>query len=91
MSHWDGTERRSSTGDRRCGQDRRTHTERRRDHRLATAGGGRSLRRLLRTWIRPRLGVDRRKGGDRRVMPDRRGTPSAILSAEEIAALLGEE
>ncbi len=89
MAAWDGKERRRNREDRRQGRDRRRHSERRQDHRLASGGRRLPLFCRLRSLTRPRLGVDRRKGGDRRQAPvDRRRQPSSILSPEEIAALL---
>ena len=79
-SCWDEVERRRQNRDRR-NTERRSYLERRYDRRV---GGQRHLRNLsgwLRSLVKRRLGVDRRKNVDRRaVANDRRLLPSPRLT-----------
>ena len=82
-------ERRSNTADRRNTEDRRAQDERRLDSRLAMAKQRKTIKVWLRSMIRSRLGVDRRKKDDRRFRTDRRQQSlRSILTREEIADLL---
>ena len=86
---WNGVERRTTNG-RRQTNSRRSPRERRLDNRVTSLSKQQlSLINLLRKLIRPRLGVDRRKGSDQRIMDDRRNNyPAPILTQEELSALL---
>lgn len=88
--NWNGVERRTNTRDRRQSNGRRSPRERRLDKRVASnSKRPLSLLDRLRKLTRPRLGVDRRKGGDQRILGDRRKSyPAALLTKEELAALL---
>ncbi len=66
------------------GPDRRRNSERRDDPREA---GGMSLTAWLKSLLKPRVGVDRRKGLDRRRDKDQ-PSPSAELTPEELKNLL---
>ena len=74
---------------RRVQADRRVSNERRTDPR---SGGGetkRSLKRWLRSITKPRVGVDRRKGGDRRSYQTQNDANlTSLLTPEELADLL---
>jgi hypothetical protein len=84
-------ERRISTGDRRQSVDRRTHRERRTDSRLAPSKPHKSIKTWLRSVVKARLGVDRRKSADRRASTDRRYLRiESILTKEELADLLAD-
>lgn len=87
---WNGVERRTATRDRRQVNNRRGARERRLDKRVGSGSKQQmSLLDRFRKLTRPRLGVDRRKGSDRRIMGDRRKScPAALLTREELAALL---
>ncbi len=87
---WNGTERRTSTDDRRQTNGRRVPQERRLDERVASISKQQlSLMGRFRKLTRPRLGVDRRKGSDQRIIDDRRNTcPASLLTKEELSALL---
>jgi hypothetical protein len=82
-------ERRINTCDRRKNGDRRSLEERRLDSRLAAPRQPKTLRVWLRSLIRTRLGVDRRKKNNRRGITDRRRiTIRTILTQDEINDLL---
>lgn len=84
---WDGVERRSQNSCRRRNPDRRNCSERRQDPRR-----GKTRRRSLLAWIRSlirgRLGVDRRKGVEQRMFERRCSGPRSLLTREELEALL---
>ncbi len=84
-------DRRNRAFDRRHGVDRRSRLERRVDRRGGPKGKRRlSLANWIRSLVKPRLGVDRRKN-DQRVYEDRRGmNPASLLTKEELSALLEE-
>lgn len=68
--------------------DRRVCNERRCDRRISN-NGSRSLKAWVKSLMRPRIGVDRRKQGDRRkrqVAPVR--DLRSLLTADEISDLL---
>ncbi|WP_300455755.1 hypothetical protein [Desulfobacula sp.] len=73
--------------DRRAHNDRRSKTERRYDFRDNPNGQRKSIRIWLRSIIKSRLGVDRRKN-NRRYADRRRRHKSDILTQEEITDLL---
>jgi len=86
-NNWDGTERRKPNSPRRH-SERRSSQERRYDRREGLSKN-RSFYGWLRSLIKARLGVDRRKYTDQRVIADRRNpTPRSMLTKEEIADLL---
>ncbi len=75
--------------DRRKSGDRRSHTERRHDFRDVSSQEQRmSLSVWLRSKIKSRLGVDRRKGDRRKSFDRRQQKPHVLLSREEISDLL---
>jgi hypothetical protein len=85
---WDGTERRKPHSCRRLA-DRRCHQERRydpRSHREVSSPRG--FYGWLRSLIRARLGVDRRKSDDQRMINRRHFSPRSMLTREELADLL---
>lgn len=85
---WDGTERRKPNSCRRRGE-RRTFRERRCDTRDQARQRRKGFYGWLRSLIRIRLGVDRRKNGDQRTISDRRRMNTrALLTKEELADLL---
>jgi len=85
---WDGTERRKPNSCRR-NFERRIALERRCDRREITPAKNRTLYGWLRSLVKTRLGVDRRKYMDRRIVADRRTTsPRSMLTKEELADLL---
>ncbi|KJS00451.1 MAG: hypothetical protein VR65_13265 [Desulfobulbaceae bacterium BRH_c16a] len=85
---WDGIERRKPNSCRRK-SDRRAHQERRCDTRDGTRQRRRGFTSWLRSLIKARLGVDRRKNGDRRTVANRRRmNPGSMLTKEELADLL---
>lgn len=85
---WDGTERRKPDSSRRV-SDRRTNHERRCDRRNTAEKKPRDLVGWLRSLVKTRLGVDRRKRFDQRVIANRRRfTPRSMLTKEELADLL---
>lgn len=85
---WDGIERRKPNHQRRQ-TDRRSYRERRIDTRDSNQRPKRKLSAWLRSLLRARLGVDRRKNIDRRVLADRRNVrPSSLLTKDELADLL---
>ncbi len=68
--------------------DRRVSAERRSDRRVGS-NESRSLKAWVRSLIRPRMGVDRRKQGDRRKAQIRPVCDlRSLLTAEEISELL---
>lgn len=69
--------------------DRRVSSERRDDVRDST-WALRSIRAWITALIKPRLGVDRRKGRDRRANKLQSGymNPSSVLTPEEVNQLL---
>lgn len=74
---------------RRLQGDRRVSNERRTDPRGEVGGAKRSLRRWIRSVTKPRVGVDRRKGGDRRSHQTQTDTNlTSLLTPEELADLL---
>ena len=86
--NWDGIERRKPQSCRRMGE-RRSSRERRFDKREGTSGQRRSFTGWLRSLVRARLGVDRRKNIDRRKIANRRNpSPRSMLTKEELADLL---
>ena len=86
--NWDGIERRQPNGERR-NSDRRAVRERRSDRRDSTLKKNSSLYGWLRSLVKRRLGVDRRKYIDQRTVPDRRNpAPRSMLTQEELADLL---
>lgn len=87
-NNWDGTERRKPNSCRR-NAERRSSRERRHDRREGTQKNNRGFYGWLRSLIKARLGVDRRKYIDQRVVADRRNpTPRSMLTKEELADLL---
>lgn len=85
---WDGTERRKPHSCRRVA-DRRCHQERRSDPRTCReASSHRGFYGWLRSLIKARLGVDRRKSTDKRVANRRHFSPRSMLTREELADLL---
>lgn len=85
---WDGKERRKPhscrrLADRRCCQERRSDPRTRRE-----ASSRRGLHGWLRSLIKARLGVDRRKYADQRVANRRHFSPRSMLTREELADLL---
>ncbi len=85
---WDGIERRKPNSCRRIGE-RRSSRERRHDRRGGNKNKNRSFYGWLRSLVKARLGVDRRKNTDRRVIADRRNPmPRSMLTKEELADLL---
>lgn len=85
---WDGTERRKPHSCRRRA-DRRCHQERRSDPRIShEVSSPRGLYDWLRSLIKARLGVDRRKSADQRVANRRHFSPRSMLTREELADLL---
>ena len=91
---WDGIDRRLRTDDRRRVAERRTHQERRLDNRRGDHKGAISLKVIFLNLVKPRLGVDRRKGRERRKLASRRLTEwptddlRNLISQEELNALL---
>ena len=86
-NNWDGTERRESNNSRR-NSERRSIQERRYDRRKGIQNN-RGFYGWLRSLIKTRLGVDRRKYTDQRVVADRRNpTPRSMLTREELSDLL---
>ncbi len=86
--NWDGTERRKPNSCRRT-SERRSARERRYDRRESTQKSERGVYGWLRSLIKARLGVDRRKYIDQRTVADRRNpTPRSMLTKEELADLL---
>lgn len=85
--NWDGVERRKPNSCRRV-TDRRSNQERRSDPRAGVAVSRRGFYGWLRSIIRIRLGVDRRKTPDQRVANRRQFTPRSMLTREELADLL---
>ncbi len=86
--NWDGVERRKSKGCRRVGE-RRSSRERRFDKRDSSRPHKRSFTGWLRSLVRTRLGVDRRKNIDRRKIANRRNpSPRSMLTKEELNDLL---
>lgn len=86
--NWDGVERRKTKGCRRSGE-RRSSRERRFDKRDGTKPPRRSFTGWLRSLVRARLGVDRRKNIDRRKVANRRNpSPRSMLTKEELNDLL---
>ena len=84
---WDGTERRKPNSCRRQ-SERRSSRERRYDRREGSTKN-RGFYGWIRSLLKARLGVDRRKNIDRRVVADRRSpTPRSMLTKEELADLL---
>lgn len=87
-NNWDGTERRKPNSCRR-NNERRSARERRYDSRDSATKINRSFYGWLRSLIKARLGVDRRKYTDQRIVADRRNpTPRSMLTKEELADLL---
>ncbi len=85
---WDGTERRKPNSCRRIAE-RRSALERRCDRRESTPAKNRTMYGWLRSLVKTRLGVDRRKYFDRRIVADRRSTsPRSMLTQEELTDLL---
>jgi len=85
---WDGVERRKPNSCRRTAE-RRSSRERRCDRRDGTVKNSRGFYGWLRSLVRARLGVDRRKNVDQRVIADRRKPkPRSMLTKEELADLL---
>lgn len=85
---WDGTERRKPHSCRRLA-DRRCHQERRSDPRNSReTSSHRGFYGWLRSLIKARLGVDRRKSADQRVANRRHFSPRSMLTREELADLL---
>lgn len=85
---WDGIERRQPNSCRRI-SERRSYRERRFDIREGTQQNKRGFYVWLRSLIKSRLGVDRRKNTDRRIVADRRkSSPRSMLTKEELADLL---
>lgn len=85
---WDGIERRKPNSCRRQ-SERRSSRERRYDRREGTTKNNRGFYGWIRSLLKARLGVDRRKRIDRRVVADRRSpTPRSMLTKEELADLL---
>ena len=86
--NWDGVERRKPNSNRR-NSERRSARERRFDRRDSTLKKNRGFYGWLRSLIKARLGVDRRKYIDQRTVPDRRNpSPRSMLTKEELADLL---
>ncbi|MCP4338370.1 MAG: hypothetical protein GY799_05645 [Desulfobulbaceae bacterium] len=87
-TNWDGTERRKPNSCRRnC--ERRSTLERRYDRREGAQKTNRTFYGWLRSLVKARLGVDRRKYIDQRVVADRRNpSPRSMLTKEELADLL---
>ncbi len=86
--NWDGTERRKPNSCRRT-SERRSARERRNDRREVANKGHRSFYGWLRSLIKARMGVDRRKFVDQRKVADRRNpTPRSMLTKEELTDLL---
>ncbi|NNK96825.1 MAG: hypothetical protein HKP41_20935 [Desulfobacterales bacterium] len=74
---------------RRVRGDRRVSIERRTDPRSQASGAKRSLKRWIRSVTKPRIGVDRRKGGDRRSFRTQNDANlTSLLTPEELADLL---
>ena len=71
--------------DRRTGDDRRRNFERRVDRRNERQSSSRLLKSKLMSFLRPRMGVDRRKGERRQRL---RRTQRSILTQDEIRDLL---
>ena len=87
-TNWDGTERRKPNSCRRK-SERRSPLERRYDRREGAQKKNRTFYGWLRSLIKARLGVDRRKYIDQRVVADRRNpAPRSMLTKEELADLL---
>lgn len=85
---WDGIERRKPNGNRRS-SERRGVQERRSDRRESTQNKTLGFYGWLRSVIKRRLGVDRRKYVDQRTVADRRNpSPRSMLTKEELADLL---
>ncbi|MBU0942895.1 MAG: hypothetical protein KJ804_14655 [Proteobacteria bacterium] len=85
---WNGIERRKA-GSRRRAADLLIDQERRCDRRNGAEKKSRSLIGWLRSYLKPRLGVDRRKTVDRRVLAKQYIFNSgSLLTREEIADLL---
>ncbi len=80
-------DRRKPGSCRRKKSDRRKHTERRQDPREKQPIR-RSFYAWIRSLIRTRLGVDRRKNRDRRMMERRDLNPRSVLTQEELDHLL---
>jgi hypothetical protein len=86
--NWDGIERRRARSCRRIAE-RRSSQERRSDRRESTQANKRSFSGWLRSLVKARLGVDRRKNIDRRKIANRRNpSPRSMLTKEELADLL---
>ncbi|MDY0220483.1 MAG: hypothetical protein RBR67_05055 [Desulfobacterium sp.] len=73
--------------DRRRNSYRRSEEERRHDFRKSPDGKRKPIRIWLHSIIKPRLGIDRRKGR-RRLTDRRRFHQHPILTQEEISELL---
>ncbi|NOR25803.1 MAG: hypothetical protein GQ542_15730 [Desulforhopalus sp.] len=87
-TRWDGTERRKPNSCRR-NAERRSTRERRYDRRESTSKSNRGFYGWLRSLVKARLGVDRRKNIDRRIVANRRNpSPRSMLTKEELADLL---
>jgi len=78
---------RRENSDRRKDSNRRAGEERRHDSRIKPTGQSKSLQIWLRSLIKVRLGVDRRKRS-RRFSARRQHHQSSILTQEEISELL---
>lgn len=74
----------------RRGPDRRVSDERRNDNRESNMSR-RSVRSWIKSLLKPRLGVDRRKGVDRRQARQRleQLDPKSLVTADELKHLLG--
>jgi len=81
-------ERRKGHGDRR-GAERRLYTERRYDNREnGRKHNNRSFYGWLRSLVKLRLGVDRRKNNNQRKISSDRRRPSSLLTKDELTDLL---
>ncbi|MBU1234011.1 MAG: hypothetical protein KKD01_16600 [Proteobacteria bacterium] len=89
--NWDGVDRRGAVGERRRHSERRYVVERRFDYRKEAPPVRRSLKAWMRSLLKTRLGVDRRKARERRIASDRRSRElRSLLTPEELADLLQE-